>query len=163
MDATQRNWILTAAGEAAQAQHIFPRMAACEAALESDYGTSALARLGLNLFGMKQHVHPIYGTLNLPTKEFENGEWVPEIAHWVHYENLQECFADRMETLQRLCQMYPEYEAALTAPDETTYIMQVSKKWSTDPARAANVMTIYGEAFPPESNHEAVQDAVTAT
>lgn len=138
---------------------MWPRMAACEAALESDYGTSALARLGLNLFGMKQHVHPTYGTLNLPTKEFLNGEWVPQIAQWVRYDTLQECFADRMATLQRLCQVYPEYEAALTATDPTTYISQVSRRWSTDPGRAGKVMTIYGEAFPPDPPQMGVDEA----
>lgn len=163
MTPDQRNWILTAAGEASEAKHAFPRMAACEAALESNYGTSALARLGLNLFGMKQHVHAVYGTLNLPTREFENGEWVPQFAQWVEYPNLADCFADRMATLVRLSNMYPEYQAALTAPDETVYITQVSKRWSTDPARTSKVIAIYGEVFPPDSNHDAVQDAVTAT
>lgn len=148
MTPDQQKWILTIAGDAAEAKHVWPRMAACEAALESDYGTSALARLGLNLFGMKQHVHPTYGTLNLPTKEFLNGEWVPQVAQWVQYENLTECFADRMATLQRLANVYPEYEAALTAPDEMTYIAQVSRRWSTDPGRAGKVVTIYGQVFP---------------
>lgn len=159
MDPTHRNWILTAAGEAAQGQHIWPRMAACEAALESDYGTSALARLGLNLFGMKQHVHPSYGTLNLPTKEFENGEWVPQIAQWVRYDTLQECFADRMATLERLAPMYPEYAAALTAADPQTYIVQVSKKWSTDPNRAIDVLDIFSEAFPADPPQLGVDEA----
>lgn len=162
MNPTQRNWVLQSAGDAAEAKHIFPRMAAAEAALESAYGTSALARLGLNLFGMKQHIHPVYGTLSLPTQEFENGQWVPQVAQWVQYENLQQCFADRMATLERLAPMYPEYQAALTAADPTTYVTEVSKRWSTDPNRAAKVLAIFNEAFPPFSNHEAVQDAVTA-
>lgn len=135
-------------------------MAASEAALESDYGTSALARLGLNLFAMKQHVHPVYGTLSLPTKEFENGEWVPKIAAWVRYDNLTECFADRMATLTRLANVYPEYQAALTAADETNYIIAVSRKWSTDPGRAGKCLAIFNEAFPPtNTTHEAVNEA----
>ncbi len=163
MTPDQRNWVLNAAGEAAQAGHVFPRMAASEAALESGFGTSALARLGLNLFGMKQHIHPTFGTLSLPTKEFENGQWVPQVAQWVQYDTLADCFADRMATLMRLRDIYPEYQAALTAPDVQTYIVNVSKRWSTDPARAQKVTAIYDEVFPPDSNHEAVQDAVTAT
>lgn len=122
-------------------------MAACEAALESDYGTSALARLGFNLFGTKQHVHPIYGTLNLPTKEYINGEWEPQIGRWVQYENVEECFADRMETLRRLQDIYPEYQAALTATTPEAYISAVSKRWSTDPERATKVLAIYSEVF----------------
>lgn len=149
MTPAQRNWLLQTAGDAAEAKHIFPRMAAAEAALESAYGTSALARLGLNLFGMKAHVHQTYGTLSLPTKEFLNGEWVPQVAQWVQYDSVQQCFADRMATLERLAHMYPEYQDALTASDPTAYITAVSKRWSTDPARASNCLDIFNEAFPP--------------
>ena len=56
----QRQFLAKAA--AAQARHVFPEMAACEAALESGFGKSGLAREDNNLFGMKQHPHPVYGT-----------------------------------------------------------------------------------------------------
>lgn len=153
MTPEQHKWVLSTAGEAFEAKHVQPRMAACEAALESDFGSSVLARLGLNLFGMKQHVHPIYGTLSLPTKEFENGEWVPKVATWVRYDTVAQCFADRMQTLLRLCHVYPEYQAALTATDPITYVTQVSRRWSTDPGRAAKVIAIFGEVFPPPVLH----------
>jgi flagellum-specific peptidoglycan hydrolase FlgJ len=47
-------------------------MAACEAALESTWGASELATKGNNLFGQKQQVHPEFGTLHIPTREFIN-------------------------------------------------------------------------------------------
>jgi len=149
---SRRLWVLETTNQALEAKHVHARMAACEAALESDYGTSALARLGFNLFGMKQHTHPVYGTLPLPTREFLNGEWKQEIGQWVKYENLEECFADRMATLMRLRSVYPHYQAALTAPDPETYIAEVSKTWSTDPARAAKVLAIFNEVFPQDSS-----------
>lgn len=62
---------LSDAFERAQAaEHVFPEMAACEAALESAWDTSELAKLYNNLFGPKQQVHPIYQTVTIPTKEF---------------------------------------------------------------------------------------------
>lgn len=154
MTSEQRSWVLEQANQALEAKHVYARMAACEAALESRYGTSALARLGYNLFGMKQHQHPIYGTLNLPTQEFEHGEWVPIVQAWVQYENAAECFADRMETLLRLRDIYPEYQQALTAPDPVSYVRAVSKRWSTDPARADKVIAIFNEIFAPDSSEE---------
>lgn len=125
--------------------HIYPTMAACEAALESAFGTSLLAAKDNNLFGMKQHVHPVYGSEVLPTREFENGEWKVVDAVWVHYPTWDACFQDRMLTLIRLAPKYPNYEAALESPDCVTYLRNVSKTWSTDPKRAKKVLDIYDD------------------
>jgi flagellum-specific peptidoglycan hydrolase FlgJ len=145
MTQQQITWLLDAARAAMDAQHPWPEMAACEAALESGYGSSALAREGLNLFGMKQHVHPIHGTLNLPTKEFLDGTWVVVDAPFVKYDTIAQCFADRFTTLVRLASHYPHYAAALAAKDVLTYINEVSATWSTDPERGAKVTSIYNE------------------
>lgn len=126
-------------------------MAACEAALESDYGLSQLAREGNNLFGMKQHTHPVFGTLNLPTHEFIGGEWEACEAEWVKYDDWSECFADRLATLQRLAPEYQHYKAALAAQTPEEYIAQVSMTWSTDPNRGAKVLAIYN-AFQKEQS-----------
>ena len=61
---------------AVRAEHVFPEMAACEAALESRWGTSELALRAHNVFGTKQRLHPEYGTIHLPTKEFLHQQWV---------------------------------------------------------------------------------------
>jgi flagellum-specific peptidoglycan hydrolase FlgJ len=146
MNSSQSDFLSRAAVEAQRVQHPFPAMAACEAALESNYGASELAREGNNLFGMKQHAHPSYLTLTLPTREFENGEWiVVPGAEWVKYPTLGDCFADRLSTLKRLQSVYPHYAAALAAPDPETYVIEVSRTWSTDPLRAAKVISIYQE------------------
>ena len=142
----QEQFLLKAATAARQSGHIFPEMAACEAALESAFGKSGLAELDNNLFGMKQHKHPIFGTHMLPTKEFLGGSWVVVESAWVRYPDWASCFADRMATLQRLASVYPHYKAALDAHDESTYIKEVSKTWSTDPTRATKVQQIYDEA-----------------
>lgn len=147
MNLLENKFLDAAATAAADSRHIFPQMAACEAALESDWGTSALARKDNNLFGMKQHRHPIFGTEVLPTREFENGEWKQTTALWIHYPGWATCFLDRMSTLVRLSRMYPNYDAALKAADATAYVTAVSKTWSTDPQRAAKVISIYNQSF----------------
>jgi flagellum-specific peptidoglycan hydrolase FlgJ len=152
MNQFQKQFLDRASAEANRANHPFPRMAAAEAALESNYGHSELALVGNNLFGMKQHKHAIYGTMTLPTREFEGGEWVVVPgAQWVKYSDWRACFADRLATLERLSNAYPHYKAALDAKDAQSYVAEVSKSWSTDPRRAEKVLSIYQEfvAVPP--------------
>lgn len=50
----QEEFLQQAASAARRAGHIFPEYAACEAALESAWGHSELAREANNLFGQKQ-------------------------------------------------------------------------------------------------------------
>jgi flagellum-specific peptidoglycan hydrolase FlgJ len=154
MTESQKQFLDKAAAAAHQANHLFARMAACEAALESGYGLSGLASEDNNLFGMKQHSHPAYQTVSLPTKEFEKGEWVEVSADWVKYPDWASCFADRVNTLERLSEArdpqtgnleYPHYFAALRAMDVDTYIREVSASWSTDPTRADKCLAIYSE------------------
>lgn len=127
-------------------------MQACEAALESRYGTSGLAKSDNNLFGVKQHTHPVYGTHNLPTREFVGVDkdtdsvkdgWIVVNAAWVSYPDLPACFKDRIDTLIHLRSAYKHYNNALNAKDAVTFVTEVSKTWSTDPQRAAKVIAIY--------------------
>jgi len=143
----QRQFLDEATAQAVKANHPFPQMAACEAALESSWGHSALAIEGNNLFGCKQHSHPIFGTMTLPTREWQgsalDGRWITVGANWVKYPDCRACFADRLATLERLSNAYPHYAAALKAAEARTYITEVSKTWSTDPDRAKKVLSIY--------------------
>ena len=133
MTTAQKDFLHRAMQAAEQANHCWPEMAACEAALESGYGTSGLAARYNNLFGCKQHRHPIYGTHVLPTLEFLDGKWVAVNSSWIVYSGWGECFADRMATLKRLSSFYPHYRNALAAGSATTYVNEVSQGWSTDP------------------------------
>jgi flagellum-specific peptidoglycan hydrolase FlgJ len=149
MTPEQKQFLQNAAGEARKAGHVFPEMAACEAALESGFGASELARVDHNLFGTKQHKHPVYSTHNLPTTEFltlpQGGEWITVNAAWVSYPDEASCFADRMSTLTRLAPVLPHYAAALGAASPEIYVMEVSRTWATDPKRGAKVLVIYDE------------------
>lgn len=145
MDIEQTKFLIKASQQAAQAGHVYPDMAACEAALESAYGTSALAIEGSNVFGTKQHKVPIYETMSLPTREYINGQYVQAPALWVKYPDLAACFADRVSTLKRLSVFFQNYNDALVAPNPIAYVTAVSRSWSTDPDRAAKCIAIYNE------------------
>lgn len=139
----QLDFLVKAENQAEKSGHIFPTMAACEAALESGFGHSGLAVIDNNLFGMKQHQHPVYGTHVLPTREFIGGKWIVVNAQWIKYPDWATCFADRMATLQRLASVMPHYKAALDTNDRMVYINEVSQTWSTDHNRAKKVIDIF--------------------
>lgn len=144
---TKQEFITKAADEATRSFHPWPEYAACEAALESNFGDSSLAAVDNNLFGTKQHTHPVYGTVNLPTREFLHGSWVTVEAEFVKYPDWESSFRDRYLTLQRLAPRYPFYWAALKADSGEEFVTEVSKTWSTDPQRAAKVLAIHKEFY----------------
>ena len=140
----QQGLALRRAAEASRAAgHIYPQMAACEAMLESSWGTSELAVQGNNLFGCKQHQHPFFPSMNLPTREFLHGLWTVVDAPFIRYPALADCFADRMDTLTRLRDAYPHYARALAAATPEEFVTEVSRSWSTDPNRARTCIAIY--------------------
>lgn len=153
---SQLDFLIDAAKAAKAAGHIFPDMAACEAALESSWGLSELALHANNLFGQKQ-AHPAIGdSLLLPTREFLHGQWVTVNAVWRRFHSLAESFQARMALITGAAREYPEtYGAALKATTPDEYVALVSKTWSTDPARGAKCSVIY-------SAHEALLKAAVA-
>src|SRR5882762_8322365 len=96
MDQDKRQFIASASASARMVGHPYPDMAACEAALESSYGRSDLAVRYKNLFGMKQHRHPVYDTVSLPTREYIDGKWEETTGEFISYPDWQDCFADRL-------------------------------------------------------------------
>ena len=141
----QNDFLLRASHAAQEAQHLFPEFAACEVALESGWGHSALAAEANNLFGQKQSHPPLIGTetLTMPTREFLQGHWVTVAANWVKFADWSACFSARMQLLERLRATDACYAAALDAANGEDFILAVSKSWSTDPQRAGKVLSIY--------------------
>jgi flagellum-specific peptidoglycan hydrolase FlgJ len=141
--------------QAVMSQHIWPEMAACEAALESGWLTSELARDYNNLFGQKQSATPEFHTVKLPTQEYigpkpataedkaKKENWVRICPSFVWFPTKTAAFTERMSLLERLQTVYPEYKEALHAATPEDYISSVSKRWSTDPDRAKKVLQIY--------------------
>jgi flagellum-specific peptidoglycan hydrolase FlgJ len=166
MGLSNETFIHNAVSQAASSGHIFPEMAACEAALESAkqgiFGGSSLALRYNNLFGTKQHAVPVFSTVYLPTQEevtpeeskkLKNAVFVAASrngkniytydAPWIVYPDWAAAFGDRMATLRRLQNTYPHYKAALNATDPITFVNQVSLTWSTGQNRADSVIKIY--------------------
>lgn len=140
----QDAFLRRAAAAARAAGHTFPDYAACEAALESNWGQSRLAREANNLFGQKASVQEQgLATLALPTQEFLHGRWVTVIAQWARFADQAACFRARMALLRRLQHSYPAYARALVASTGESFIEEVSRAWSTDPQRAAKVLAIH--------------------
>lgn len=146
----QTDFLTRAATAARQGGHIFPEMAACEAALESGWGLSRLSRLANNLFGQKQDRGRSegVGTLALPTREYLHGRWVVVDAFWVKFPDWSAAFAGRMEILRALSSEFPSYAHALQATSPEQFVQLVSERWSTDPERARKVLSIYDEHQP---------------
>jgi flagellum-specific peptidoglycan hydrolase FlgJ len=148
----QDSFLRNASAAASAAGHIFPEYAACEAALESTWGQSRLAREANNLFGQKQSADAHSGivtpgadagVLALPTQEFLHGRWVTVVAHWARFTDAAACFRARMALLRRLEHSYPAYTRALAAATGEAFIEEVSRVWSTDPQRAQKVLAIH--------------------
>jgi flagellum-specific peptidoglycan hydrolase FlgJ len=176
--ALQDNFLRNSSAAARAAGHIFPEYAACEAALESTWGQSRLAREANNLFGQKQSPEkqspekqspdsidgsaiPDAGVLAMPTQEFLHGRWVTVVARWTRFTDAAACFRARMALLRRLEHSYPAYGRALAATTGEAFIEEVSRAWSTDPQRAAKVLAIHRQhcasflplAPPPPASH----------
>ena len=140
----QDTFLRNAAAAARAAGHIFPDYAACEAALESNWGQSCLAREANNLFGQKASFQEQgTATLALPTQEFLHGQWVTVTAQWARFADQAACFRARMALLRRLQHSYPAYARALAASTGEAFVEEVSRAWSTDPQRAAKVLAIH--------------------
>lgn len=139
---TQIEALVACAHAAKAAGHIFPAAAACEGAVETGWFTSLLYLRENNVFGTKQHQHPIYETVSLPTREYLGNKWTIVNALWVSYPTVADSFADRMQTLRTLAPAYPHYAAALAATTPEEYLTQVSMSWSTGPTRGEQCVEI---------------------
>jgi flagellum-specific peptidoglycan hydrolase FlgJ len=158
----QDAFLVKARDAALAAGHPWPEYAACEAALESRWGTSKLCVQGNNLFGEKQHLVPIFGTMTLMTWEDLNKDGKPEPEEyikgvkWVKFPDWSSCFKSRIDTISRLANehRFSGYAAALKAADGEEFVREVSKNWATDPLRADKVLAIHHvhkSAFNPSS------------
>ncbi len=81
-----------------------------QAALESAWGESGLAKQGRNLFGIKADAAWQGDVLVLPTKEFLKGSWTTVYARWRKYANWQECLEDHAAFLRRNRRYAPAFD-----------------------------------------------------
>lgn len=126
--------------DAAQAQEGIPAsFTISQAALESGWGTSALSRAALNLFGVKADKSWTGTTMSMPTREYLHGEWVTVPAAWRVYQSWDECLLDHA----RFFHTNPRYSRALTIKDGRGFARAIAAAgYATDPAYADKLIQI---------------------
>lgn len=122
--------------------HIFPEAAACEAVLETAWGTSTLYTKYRNIFGQKQSHPPIFASVRMPSEEEIKGKYVMMWSDFVVFPTAAEAFEARMNLLLRLQTTYPAYNRALHATTPEDFLTEVSKAWSTDSERSVKCISI---------------------
>jgi flagellum-specific peptidoglycan hydrolase FlgJ len=128
-----------AAAQAASGVSGFPAgITVAQAALESNWGASQLARDAQNYFGIKARGGRPF--IELPTTEFLAGKALHVIARFTRYASMEECFTDRDAIIARVS-VYAEARAA--AADPAAFARALAKHWATDPAYAEKVLHIY--------------------
>jgi flagellum-specific peptidoglycan hydrolase FlgJ len=123
---------------AAQSRYGVPAAVTIAQAIdESGWGQSALAIRDHNLFGIKG-TGPA-GSDALPTREFENGQWVTVTAQFRVYHNVAESIADHSELLAT----GPSYQHAMAnrhIPD--AFATNLTGIYATDPQYGTTLITI---------------------
>ncbi|HYX67779.1 MAG TPA: glucosaminidase domain-containing protein [Terriglobales bacterium] len=131
----------TAAAHVSSAASGFPPgVTVAQAALESAWGQSQLARLANNYFGIKAHGDLPW--IELPTIEVQDGAAVKVRAYFARYPSTEACFEDRDRLIARLA-VYAEARAAVTHPE--AFIRALAKHWATDPHYAEKLLAVYRE------------------
>lgn len=131
--------VASAAAQASSATSGFPPgVAVAQAALESAWGNSELARVANNYFGIKAHRGG--EAMELPTVEYSGGKAIRVPAKFAKYESIVECFADR----DRMIASLPAYqEARAAAADPEAFVRALARHWATDPGYAEKVLYLY--------------------
>lgn len=104
-----------------------------QAALESSWGASRLARQGFNLFGVKADRAWRGPTISMDTREVFNGKAVMVPALWRQYGSWADCLADRVEFFKR----NPRYAACFKETTGPGWCHAVAAAgYATDPEYA---------------------------
>jgi flagellar rod assembly protein/muramidase FlgJ len=110
-----------------------------QAALESAWGRSRLAREANNLFGIKAGPRWAGEVIDLPTREFQDGEWVTVTAGWRRYADVAASLADHALFLSR----NPRYRQAFLAGSPQMFALRVAQAgYATDPRYAEKIVSI---------------------
>lgn len=110
-----------------------------QAALESGWGESGLAKKGKNLFGVKADASWKGDILTLQTKEFLNGSWVVVTARWRKYTNWQRALEDHAAFLKN----NKRYAGCFLCASGVSFAQAVANAgYATDPNYADKLISI---------------------
>ena len=131
--------LTTAAVASAKATGVPASITIAQAALESGWGESALAKTGNNLFGIKADSLWRGQTLTMNTKEFIKGQWVVVPALWRKYPSWQASIDDHAAFLKR----NPRYKACFACTTAQAFARAlVQAGYATDPEYANKLIAV---------------------
>ena len=141
---TKAEFLATAIRSALAASRVSsfsPGITVAQAALESNWGQSRLARDAHNYFGIK--AHGAHARVAYPTLEHVNGRDMRVTAQFACYLSMEECFADR----DRLIANSACYsEARSRRADPEAFARALAVHWATDPRYAEKLLRVYRES-----------------
>lgn len=110
-----------------------------QAALESAWGESGLARTGNNLFGIKADSRWRGETISLNTREFIRDQWVVVPAKWRKYVSWQASIDDHAAFLK----LNPRYKACFLCTTASAFAQAlVQAGYATDPNYANKLIAL---------------------
>jgi flagellum-specific peptidoglycan hydrolase FlgJ len=128
-----------------------------QAALESNWGQSQLARDAHNYFGIKAHGD--HARVAYPTFEHIGGRDLRVSAEFARYDSMEDCFADRDRLIASVA-CYAEARACRGDPE--LFARSLAAHWATDPHYADKVLRVYrdqrlNELDPSSPDHQITQ------
>ncbi len=138
-----------AALASSQTSGLPPGITVAQAALESAWGTSLLARRAQNYFGIKTHRGLPW--IALPTLEYRNGRAFWTEARFTRYASIEECFADRDRIILTVA-CYADARACTVDPE--VLARALARHWATDPHYADKLLKVYRDNRLDRCDHE---------
>jgi|OM-RGC.v1.023929158 flagellar rod assembly protein/muramidase FlgJ len=131
--------LTSAAVASAKATGVPASITLAQAALESGWGESALAKTGNNLFGIKADSLWRGQTLTMNTKEFIKGHWVVVPALWRKYPSWQSSIDDHAAFLKQT----PRYKACFLCTTSPAFARALAQAgYATDPDYANKLIAL---------------------
>lgn len=113
-----------------------------QAALESAWGESGLAKVGNNLFGIKADGRWRGETLTLNTHEFMKGQWLVVPAKWRKYGSWQASIDDHAAFLKG----NPRYQPCFSCQTTEAFARALLKAgYATDPDYADKLLSLISQ------------------
>jgi len=129
----------TAAVASAKTTGVPASITIAQAALESAWGESGLAKTGNNLFGIKADSLWRGQTLTMNTKEFIKEQWVVVPALWRKYPSWQASIDDHAAFLKR----NPRYKACFACTSAHAFARALAQAgYATDPEYANKLIAV---------------------
>lgn len=117
-------------------------IAIAQAALESAWGESGLAKAGNNLFGIKADSRWRGETLTLNTREYIKGQWLVVPAKWRKYSSWQASIDDHAAFLKG----NPRYQPCFLCQTTEAFARALLKAgYATDPSYADKLLGLIAQ------------------